>query len=91
MAERLGQPCCSKMTGMTPSKKVLALGATCPYSLRFSCSMRASSLGTLQSGLAMPILTSTQMSVPLGSECECRPCEPARVSRVVGWLSLGMA
>ena len=83
IAHGLGQPCCSKITGTTPSKtkKVLGLDGRSPYSLHFSYSMCANSLGMLQSGLAMPILTSIQMSVPLGSETA--GCT-ARASRAAG-------
>ena len=51
--------------------------------------MRVSSLGTLQSGLAMPILTSTHMSLPLGSEMCMSAVWTARASRTASWLSLG--
>ena len=40
-----------------------------------------SSLGTLRSGLAMPILTSIQMFVPLGSEMWMSAARAARASR----------
>ena len=60
-----------------------------PYSLQFPCSMRGNSLDMLQSGLAMPILKSTQMSVPFGSDmcmsavCTARvfPCRRLTVPR----------
>ena len=44
-----------------PIKSVLGSDAPNPYSLRCSCSMQAISLGRLHSGLAMPILTSSNV------------------------------
>ena len=72
-----------------PIKQRAGIRWSLTISLRFSCSMRVNSLGTLQSGLAMPILTSTHMSVPLGSGMWMSAVWTARASRAASWLSLG--
>ena len=57
------------------------------YSLSFC--IWASYFGMLQWGLAMPIRTSNQMSVPLASEMWMSAVRTARASHASGWLSLG--